>query len=685
MKDTLEFPKFSDLDLSSVEKDLDGLLTESNSRIAELAKTPNPTWKNFIFELDLVTDRIQRFFSPIRHLNSVMNGEEVRAVHNACLPKLSAWFTDFGQNQSVYEKVQQLKESAAFSELDHGQQKSIEDQLLGFKLGGVALEGNEKARFKEIALELSNLGTRFQENILDSTRAWHKTVTNASALAGFPQSSLEGARLAAKEHNDEGYRLTLDYPSFHAVMTFADDRELRQEMYTAYMTRASDQSAPPLTDTAGTGDDSKRWDNAENIEKIIALRNEKASLLGFANYAEYSIASKMVDSPEQVIDFIDKLAEKSRPSAKQDYEQLCNFAKNEHGVGTLCAWDIAYYSNKLKKKLFDFSEEDLKPYFPADVAVPGLFEVTGRLFGLKITKIEDADVWHEDVSAFQIKDTNGILRGAFYMDNYARSEKRGGAWMDVCAGRMKKQHGTQLPVAYLTCNLTPPVGDEPALLTHNELTTLFHEFGHGLHHMLTQVDHAGVAGISGVEWDAVELPSQFLENWCWERESLDLVSAHYQTGEKLPQELLEKARAAKNFQSGMITVRQLEFALFDMRLHQMTDNPGAADVQDLLNSVRDEVAVYQVPEFVRFQNSFAHIFAGGYAAGYFSYKWAEVLSSDAFSRFEEEGIFNKKTGEDFLHAILEKGGTQKALELFVEFRGREPEIDALLRHNGLAA
>lgn len=690
MQDILELPNFSARDLSGVEKDLDILLMESTDRVAELAKTDHPDWDNFIYELDLVSDKIQRFFSPIRHLNSVMNGSEVRTVYNACLPKLSAWFTDLGQNRDLYQKMGQLKESEVFAQLDAGQQKSIDDQLLGFRLGGVALEADEKARFKELSLELSNLGTRFQENILDSTSAWHKTVESASDLAGFPQSSLEGARLTAKEHGDDGYRLTLDFPSFHAVMTFADDRELRREVYTGYMTRATNQipgnsHGPEASSDLDQDAKGVSWDNSRNIEKIIALRSEKAILLGFANYAEYSVASKMVESPQQVIDFIQQLAVKSKPSAAADYQQLCKFTKDDFGVDPLCAWDIAYYSNKLKKKLFDFSEEDLKPYFPADVAVPGLFKVTGRLFGLQICEIENADVWHEDVSAYQIKDTKGVMRGAFYMDNYARSEKRGGAWMDVCVGRMKKKHGIQLPVAYLTCNLTPPVGDKPALLTHNELTTLFHEFGHGLHHMLTMVDHASVAGISGVEWDAVELPSQFLENWCWERESLDLVSAHYQTGEKLPQELLEKARAAKNFQSGMTTVRQLEFALFDMRLHENTDNPSAATVHELLNSVRDEVAVCPVPEFVRFQNSFAHIFAGGYAAGYFSYKWAEVLSSDAFSRFEEEGIFNEKTGGDFLHSILERGGTQKALELFVEFRGREPQIDALLRHNGLAA
>jgi len=541
-----------------------------------------------------------------------MNNDKIREVYNACLPKLSAWHTDLGQNRNLYEKTLALAESSRMKQLDVAQQKSINDSLLGFRLGGVALDGEEKERYKKIALELSNLGTRFQENILDATKAWDKLLTDQSALAGLPQSSLDLAKQAAANNDQEGYRLTLDFPSYHAVMTFADDRELRKEVYSAYLTRASDQGPMPVAER----------DNAPLIETIIALRIEKAKLLGFMHYADYSVATKMVKNPDQVIDFIDELAQKAKPAALSDYQQLEEFARDEHDIQSLQPWDLSYYSNKLKKKLFDFSEEDLKPYFPADLAVPGLFKVTS---------------------------------------------------------------GTQLPIAYLTCNLTPPVGNEPALLTHNEVTTLFHEFGHGLHHMLTLVDYSSVAGISGVEWDAVELPSQFLENWCWERESLDMICGHYKTGEKLPDELLDKARRAKNFQSGMGTVRQLEFGLFDMRIHMSTEPPSADVVGDILQGVRNEVAVYQMPDFVRFQNGFSHIFAGGYAAGYFSYKWAEVLSSDAFSRFEEEGIFNSETGGEFLSRILEKGGTQKALELFVDFRGREPTIDALLRHTGLAA
>lgn len=674
MQGKLKLPSFSTIDLGTVEARLDKLLADSNAKIKELENRVDPDWNNFIYPLDLISDKVDRFFSPVRHLNSVMNGDQIREVYNACLPKLSAWSTDFGQNRKLYDKTLSISKTR-MDVLNAAQQRSIKNSLLNFELGGVALEGKEKARFKEIALELSNLGTKFQENILDATKAWEKLFDHQSHLAGLPQSSLDLAKQAAENNNHQGYRLTLDFPSYHSVMTFADDRALREEVYTAYMTRASHMGPDPKPER----------DNAPLIEKIVALRQEKAGLLGFANYAEYSVASKMVSTPQQVIDFIDQLAVKAKPSADRDYAQLVDFASSVHGIESLQPWDIPYYSNKLKKKLFDFSEEDLKPYIPADLALPGLFEVTGKLFGLDITEINDADVWHDDVKAYQIVDKQGNLRGAFYMDNYARENKRGGAWMDSCVGRMQNGDDTQLPIAFLTCNLTPPVGHEPALLTHNELTTLFHEFGHGLHHMLTLVDYSSVAGISGVEWDAVELPSQFLENWCWERESLDMICGHYQTGEKLPQALLEKARAAKNFQSGMITMRQLEFGLFDMRVHMNTDDADADEIHNILSEVRNEVAVYKVPDFVRFQNGFSHIFAGGYAAGYFSYKWAEVLSSDAFSRFEEDGIFNETTGSEFMQCILEKGGTHKAIELFVDFRGREPKIDALLKRTGLAA
>ncbi len=673
MQGKLLLPSFSSIKLEEVETQLDDMLSAANEKIARLEKTAEPDWDNFVYPLDLLNDEVQRFWSPIRHLNSVMNGDEIREVYNACRTRLSAWQTEIGQNRALFENTQKIAEGKLMSSLSVGQQKAINDSLLGFKLGGVALQGADKERFKTIAQELSKLTSKFQDNVMDATKAWDKLITDETALAGFPQSSLDLARQAAANNDQQGFRLTLEFPSYHAVMTFADDRALREEVYTAFTTRASDQGPNP------------GWDNASVIEKIVELRLEKARLLGFENYAQYSVASKMVESPEQVINFIDELADKAKPQAENDFAQLTEYAKKHHNIDPVQPWDVSYLSNKLKKQLFDFSEEDLKPYFPASVAVPGLFAVTGRLFNIEITEVENADVWHEDVSLYQITDQQGRVRGAFYMDNYARENKRGGAWMDICVGRMQTEQSTQLPIAYLTCNLTPPVGDEPALLTHSELTTLFHEFGHGLHHMLTLVDYPSVAGISGVEWDAVELPSQFLENWCWERESLDMVSGHYQSGEKLPQELLDRARAAKNFQSGMATVRQLEFGLFDMQLHMQQQKVNSAEVQALLNTIRDKVAIYKVPEFVRFQNAFAHIFAGGYAAGYFSYKWAEVLSSDAYSKFEENGIFDEQTGMEFLQSILERGGTEKAIDLFVEFRGREPNIDALLRHTGLAA
>ncbi len=673
MQGKLLLPSFSSIQFSEVESQLDHMLSVANEKITQLEQVESPDWDNFIYPLDLINNEIQRFWSPVRHLNSVMNSDKIREVYNACRSKLSAWQTEIGQNRELFEKTSQIAEGQLMAGLSTGQQKAINDSLLGFRLGGVALQGEQKERFKAIAQELSKLTSQFQDNVMDATKAWDKLITDPAALAGFPQSSLDLARQAAANNDQEGYRLTLEFPSYYAVMTFADDRALREEVYTAFTTRASDQGPNP------------GWDNAEVIEKIVELRLEKARLLGFDNYAQYSVASKMVESPEQVIGFIDELADKASPQAQKDFAQLTEYAKTHHNIDPVQPWDTVYLSNKLKKQLFDFSEEDLKPYFPASVAVPGLFAVTGRLFNIEITEVPDADVWHEDVKLYQINDQQGRVRGAFYMDNYARENKRGGAWMDVCVGRMQTEDSTQLPVAYLTCNLTPPVGDEPALLTHSELTTLFHEFGHGLHHMLTLVDYPSVAGISGVEWDAVELPSQFLENWCWERESLDMVSGHYQSGEKLPQELLDKARAAKNFQSGMATVRQLEFALFDMQLHRQQQAVDYKQVQALLNDIRDKVAVVKVPEFVRFQNAFSHIFAGGYAAGYFSYKWAEVLSSDAYSKFEENGIFDEKTGTEFLQCILELGGTEKAIDLFVEFRGRKPEIDALLRHTGLAA
>ena len=493
-------------------------------------------------------------------------------------------------------------------------------------------------------------------------------------LAGLPAGALGLMAQTAKQRNMEGWVLTLEFPSYIPVITYADNRDLRREMYEAYVTRASD-----------AGPHAGRWDNTPVMEKILALRHESAQLLGFNNYAEFSIAPKMAQSTEQVLGFLTDLAERSLALAKNELEEVRAFAREYHRQNELEAWDIGYYSEKLRQHRYAISKEDLKPYFPEQRVVTGMFQVVNRLYGLDIRELANVEVWHPSVRFFEICDAEGKLRGQFYLDLYARPNKRGGAWMDECISRKFDAKKTQTPVAYLTCNFSPPVGDDPALFTHDEVLTLFHEFGHGLHHMLTKVDYPSVAGISGVPWDAVELPSQFMENWCWQREALDLIAGHYQSGAPLPEDLFHKMLAAKNFQVGMQMVRQLEFSLFDFRLHLEYDPASGPRVYETLNRVRDQVAVMKPPSFNRFPHSFSHIFAGGYAAGYYSYKWAEVLSSDAFAAFEEKGIFDRETGLRFLSTVLEQGGSREPMELFVAFRGREPTIDALLRHSGIAA
>ena len=665
-------PAFDALDINTVEHDLRALLKNNQQSIETLTEMTEPTWETFVYPLDVLADALDRFWSPVRHLNAVQNSSELRDVYNAGRELISAYSTELGQNAALYQQYEKLRQSAEYATLSPGQQKTIDDNLLGFRLSGVSLPPAEKTRFREIALRLSELSSRFSEHVLDATNAWTFHVTDEGQLTGLPEHAKKAAQLRAEAQEKTGWLFNLEFPTYYAIQTFAADRGLRETFYRAYATRGSDQ-----------GPHNSAFNNDDLMAEILSLRAEQAALLGFDSYADLSVATKMVESPAQVVDFLQELVTKCRPAGEAEFAELQAFAAGlEPGI-TLQAWDISYYANKLKEDKFSISDDDLKPYFPADTAIPGMFAVVGRLFGLRIEKDCTASVWHEDVEFYRIEDASGELRGGFYLDTYARENKRGGAWMDVCVTRMRHPDALQLPVAYLTCNLTPPVGDEPALLTHAEVTTLFHEFGHGLHHMLTQVDYRDVSGIHGVEWDAVELPSQFLENWCWEQASLDMISAHYQTGEKIPRDLLEKARAAKNFQSAMMMLRQLEFALFDMRLHGA--DAGSLTVQQVLDTVRNEVAVVPVPAFNRFQNSFGHIFSGGYAAGYFSYKWAEVLSADAFSRFEEEGIFNADTGSDFMRCILEQGGTRKALVLFRDFRGREPDISALLRHSGLAA
>ena len=667
-------PAFSEIDIGSVEAELDKKLSACRVVIENVAKVENPEWSTLVQPVAEAHNELNLFWSPVRHLNSVMNNDQLRDVFKQCLPKLSSYYTDLGQHKPLYEATLALKSSDAYDKLTPAQQREIQNELRDFELGGVSLTDDAKKRFAEIAQDLSRLTTEFSDNVLDATNAWEKQLDDVAALKGLPESAIAAARQRAEQKDLDGYLVNLEFPSYLAVMTYAEDATLRKELYTAFTTRASNQ-----------GPHAGQYDNSATMKEILQLRAEKANLLGYDAYADLSMVRKMVESPQVVVEFLDDLAKRAVPQAREEFETLEAFAKSELDMDALEAWDVPYVSDKLKQREHELSAEDLKPYFPASIAVPGMFKVVGKLFGLSIDVVENVDVYHDDVALFQIKDANGELRGEFFMDNYARANKRGGAWMDVCSSRQKISGQTQTPIAYLTCNLTPPVGDDPALLTHDEVTTLFHEFGHGLHHMLTRVDNAGVSGINGVEWDAVELPSQFLENWCWERESIDMISGHYKTGEKLPDELLERMRNARNFQSAMQLVRQLEFAMFDMQLHIQSTPTESADIQATLNKVREKVAVVPTPSFNRFQHGFSHIFSGGYSAGYFSYKWAEVLSADAFARFEEEGIFNEKTGRDFLKSVLEVGGSRDAMTSFVEFRGREPTVDALLRHSGLAA
>ncbi|MFM5441414.1 oligopeptidase A [Aeromonas enteropelogenes] len=669
-------PPFSQIQPEQVQPAVTQAIADCKQKIADvLAKQEPRTWDSLIAPLEEVNDRLARIWSPVSHLNSVLNSEALRAAHDACLPLLSEFQTYVGQHEGLYQAYRELAESDDFPRLDDAQRKEIQNTLRDFRLSGIGLPAEAQQRYGEIQARLSELASRFSNNVLDATQGWHKLVADEAELAGLPESVLAAARQMAELKGKQGWLFTLDIPSYLPVMMYAENRELRAEMYEAFTTRASDQ-----------GPNAGKWDNSAIMTELLALRRELAQLLGFANYAELSLATKMADKTEQVVNFLTDLARRSLSQGKAELEEIRAFAAEQHGQSELAAWDLAYYAEKLKQHKFSISDEQLRPYFPASKVVKGLFEVVKRVFGMKVRERLGIDTWHPDVRFYDIFDADDELRGSFYLDLYAREHKQGGAWMDVCLGRRYRRDGSlQKPVAYLTCNFNGPVDGKPALFTHNEVVTLFHEFGHGIHHMLTRVDVAGVAGINGVAWDAVELPSQFLENWCWESEALAFISGHYETGEPLPADLLEKMMAARNFQAAMQMLRQLEFALFDFRLHQEFDPARPDQIPALLDEVRSQVAVMTPPAFNRFQHSFSHIFAGGYAAGYYSYKWAEVLSADAFSRFEEEGIFNPVTGQSFLRHILEKGGSKEPMELFKAFRGREPRVDALLRHSGIAA
>ena len=671
---TQGLPAFCAIRPEHVEPAIRWLLEDNRRRLAELLAGGGPwTWQRLAAPIEALEERLARAWSPVRHLNSVLNSPELRAAYNACLPLLSEYHTELGQNEDLYRAYRALAEGPEFARLDDAaRRRSIENALRDFRLSGVDLPPAGKRRYAEIARRLSELTARYEENVLDATHAWTLHLPDASRLAGLPDSALALAEQTARQRDLDGYLLTLEFPSYFAVVTYADDRDLRRQVYRAYATRASDQGDHP------------EWDNGPLMEEILALRHEKAQLLGFANFAELSLYTKMAESPQAILDFLHDLARRSRPRARQELDELRAFARDELGIAELAAWDVAYAGEKLRQRRFDFSEEDLKPYFPVDRVLEGLFTLVKRLYGIDIRPLEGVEVWHPDVRFYEVFDRDGSLRAGFYLDLYARPQKRGGAWMDECLARRGAGEDLQVPVAYMTCNATPPVGDKPALFTHDEVTTLFHEFGHGLHHMLTRIDVPSVGGISGVEWDAVELPSQFMENWCWQREALDLIAGHYETGERLPDALFDKLTASRHFHAALQMVRQLEFALFDLRIHLEYDPARGGRVYEILDEVRREVAVIQPPPWNRFAHSFSHIFAGGYAAGYYSYKWAEVLSADAFARFEEEGLFDPDVGEAFRTEILEVGGSRPAMESFRAFRGRAPSIDALLRHSGLA-
>lgn len=666
-----DLPPFSAIRPEHVQPAIEHILADNRAALVRVLAEQGgkPSWQGLVLAMDELNDRLGAAWSPVSHLNAVCNSPELRQAYEACLPALSAYSTELGQNRELFEAFETLAASPEAAHYDIGQKTILEHSLRDFRLSGIDLPPEQQKRYAEVQSKLSELGSQFSNQLLDATQAWTKHVTDAALLAGLTDSAKAQMAAAAEAKGLEGWLITLEFPSYYAVMTYAQDRALREEVYSAYCTRASDQ-----------GPNAGQNDNGPVMQQILDLRQELAQLLGYANFAELSLATKMAESSDQVLSFLHDLAKRSKPFAAQDLQQLKAYAA-EQGCTDLQSWDSGYYGEKLREQRYSVSQEALRVYFPIDKVLDGLFNIVQRLYGIQIAELKGFDTWHPDVRLFEIKE-HGQHVGRFFFDLYARANKRGGAWMDGARDRRRTSGGSlQSPVANLVCNFTPAVGGKPALLTHDEVTTLFHEFGHGLHHLLTRIDHAGVSGINGVAWDAVELPSQFMENWCWEPEGLALISGHYETGDPLPQALLEKMLAARNFQSGLMMVRQLEFSLFDFELHA-THGDGRT-VAQVLDGVRDKVSVMRPPAYNRFPNSFAHIFAGGYAAGYYSYKWAEVLSADAFSRFEEEGVLNAETGRAFREAILARGGSQAPMVLFVDFRGREPSIDALLRHSGL--
>lgn len=670
-----ELPKFQHIEIDKIEAVITQLLADNRQAIDQLMQQPNPfTWENLVEPLDKLSNRLQKYWSPVVHLHAVMDNAELRAAYQACIPKLAEYDTELGQNIALFNAYQSIKNSPQFAKLEPAQRKIIDNELRDFRLSGVDLPAPAQQRYAEIQQELATLSSHFEEHLLDATQGFTILITDETELSGLPESALHIAKEAAKNNNQEGWLLTLDFPCYNAVLSYGDNRSLRERMYYAYTTRASDQ-----------GPNAGKWDNSQIMEQILKFRHEEAQLIGYHNFVEYSLVPKMANNPEQVLNFLQDLVKKVKPTAQQEIVELRQFAKNYDGQEELASWDLAYYSEKLQEHRYSISAEQLRPYFPAAHVMKGMFSLVERLYGIKINEQQGIETWHPDVLFFNIQNPGGEICGYFYVDLYARMHKRGGAWMDDYCSRILFSNGElQLPVAYLTCNFTQQSEKSPGLLTHEEVLTLFHEFGHGLQHLLTEINELGVAGINGVAWDAVELPSQFMENWCWQRPVIDLIAQHYQTSETLPDSLWQNMLAAKNFHAGLFLLRQLEFALFDLRLHLEFDPQQQGQIQKLLNEIRKDVGVLMPPAYNRFQHSFSHIFAGSYGAGYYSYLWADVLASDAFAKFEEEGLFNPAVGQQFLKTILAQGGAKDAMDLFIEFRGRKPDITALLRHNGLS-
>ena len=669
-------PAFDQIKTTHVEPALDQLLTENRRKIADLITSKDYRWDTLVQPLEDMAARLEDMWSVVSHLNNVRNTNELRVVYNICLPKLTAYQTELNQNLELFNAFRTIKESPSWDSLTQPQQAVIEHALRDFHLAGVDLPTDKKQRFSEIQEQVAKLTTKFEENLLDAIDGWQRLISDEKELAGVPEHAKATMKQQAQKQQKQGWLLTLNFPSFNAIISYADNRALREEIYTAYVTKASEM-----------GPNAGKWDNSQIMVDILKLRQEEAKLLSYRHFSELSLVPKMAKSTQQVNEFLLELANRSLAMAKKEWQDLEHFAQDNYSVDHLEAWDISYYSEKLREQKFHLTQEELRPYFPLPRVLEGLFTIVNKLYGIGIKERKnDFAKWHPDIQFFDLYDKQDKLIGGFYIDLFARAQKNNGAWMDTCKIRYRNSTGKlHIPIAFLNCNFTAPSNNSPALLTHDEVLTLFHEFGHGLHHLLTQMEYPSISGINGVAWDAVELPSQLMENWCWQEAGLALFAGHYKTHAQFPDEMFQKLQAAKNFQAGMQMVRQLEYSLFDFRLHKVTNIDNAQQIQALLDQTRSEFAVVPIPPFNRFQHSFSHIFAGGYAAGYYSYKWAEVLSCDVFTQFEKNGIFDAKTAENFLQKVLAKGGSEGPMQLFIDFMGREPKIDALLRDNGIEA